>query len=50
MVRAGIPETVARRISGHKSRHVFERYDIISEADISMAGEMMERFFAAARG
>jgi hypothetical protein len=29
---------------------MFERYDIICEVDISMAGELMERFFAAARG
>lgn len=44
MIRAGIPEKQAMRISGHKSRSMFDRYDITDERDIQMAGQKLARY------
>jgi len=42
MIRAGVPEKTAMRISGHVTRAVFDRYDIGSDADLAEAAERIE--------
>jgi hypothetical protein len=32
-----VPDVIAMRISGHESRSVFDRYNIVSESDIEDA-------------
>lgn len=47
LVRSGVSEHVAMRISGHKTRSTFDRYDIVSDADVKDAARKLELARAA---
>jgi len=41
--KAGVPESVVMRMSGHRSRKVFDRYNIVDHEDLKNAVRMIEK-------
>jgi integrase len=44
LIRAGVDETVAMKISGHLTTNVFKRYNITSTEDLHIANERLARY------
>ena len=41
LIRSGVPEVVSMRITGHRTRSVFDRYNIVSSADLQDAARKL---------
>jgi hypothetical protein len=42
LLRVSVPERMIIELTGHKTRSVFERYNIVSEADLARAVELLD--------
>ena len=49
LIRASVPERVAMLLTGHKTRAIFDRYNIINEQELLDAGDQSGRLSGAAR-
>jgi hypothetical protein len=42
LVNAGVAERVAMQVTGHRTRNVFDRYHIVSPADLQEAARKLD--------
>ncbi len=48
LVRGRVPERVAMQLTGHKTRAVFERYNIVSSGDLRDAAQRLDIYASSA--
>ena len=48
LIRTGIPKRIAMLLTGHKTREVFDRYNIVNEQELLTAGKRLAAYLTGA--